>query len=247
MDIQQTAEVLRSELIALGTEQQALATARFFPEPIVCLGALATDIGEVTKQFHLAYTDLSGEQVLALSEHLLAEHQYHEEVMLAFSILDKYVGKHVDDALLFRFKYWLEHHVSNWAQVDNLCMKTIYRFCLKRTELLPQLQSWIHSPVPWCRRAVNVVWLKFINRKIGKTYYRLPVHLVFENCENLIADKDVYVQKSIGWLLKVTSTHYRHEVISFLQEHIHELDRATLRYAIEKLDSENKKALLAMK
>lgn len=243
----QLANILTEQLISIGTEQKAIATARFFPEAINSIGALAPDIKSVAQQFHRDYDGIEPAELLEVSETLLANARYHEEVLLAFLLLDKYVGKHFDDSLVDRFEYWLENYVSNWAHVDNLCMKTIYQFMRKRTYLLPSLQKWVHSDVNWCRRAVNVVWLKFIDRKIGKSIYCLPLELVFENCDLLLNDDDIYVQKSIGWLLKVVSTHYPQVVIDYLVANIKQIDRATLRYAIEKLEPESRHKLLSLK
>ena len=246
MNTEQYVNMLTKQLQLLGSEQKAKATARFFPEPIPCLGALAPDIKEVAQRFHSENNQLQASKVLAVTELMLASAKFHEETLLAFLILDKYVGKHFDDTLVERFRYWLEHYVSNWAHVDNLCMKTIYKFMLSRTYLLPQIQSWTNSKVAWCRRAVNVVWLKFINRKIGKNYYSIPLNLVFENCNLLLNDQDIYVQKSIGWLLKVTSTAYPVPVIEYLTANIQRIERPTLRYAIEKLEPETRRKLLLL-
>lgn len=238
---------LTEQLKSLGSEQKAQATARFFPEPISCIGALAPDIKQVAQKFHRDNKELEAAQVLAISEQMLANAEFHEETLLAFLILDKFVAKHFDETLVERFEYWLEHYVSNWAHVDNLCMKTIYQFMLSRTHMLPQLQKWTHSEVAWCRRAVNVVWLKFINRKIGKNYYSVPLPVIFDNCSLLLNDEDLYVQKSIGWLLKVTSTAYPMPVIEYLTVNIRQIDRATLRYAIEKLEPKARRKLLLLK
>lgn len=107
------ANQLTLELKSVGTTEKAQAVARFFPEPINSVGALANDITQVAKSFHHNYSELEADDVLAISEYLLANGEYHEDVLLAFLILDKYVGKAFDDALLDRFEYWLEHYVSN--------------------------------------------------------------------------------------------------------------------------------------
>ncbi|GMT98508.1 hypothetical protein KH5H1_26270 [Corallococcus caeni] len=55
------------------------------------------------------------------------------------------------------------------------------------------------------------------------------------------------VQKSVGWLLKVAADHHREAVVGFIQENISRMQRDTLRYAIERLAPEQRKALLALK
>jgi len=91
-----------------------------------------------------------------------------------------------------------------------------------------------------------VVWVKFIKRKIGKSIYTLDSQLVFKNCDLLLGDKDKFVQKSIGWLLKVTSVYHESEVISYLKKNVNQMPRSTFRYAIEKMNADTRKELLLM-
>lgn len=60
----------------------------------------------------------------------------------------------------------------------------------------------------------------------------------------LISDEDEFVQKSVGWLLKATSLHHEDEVIEYIEKNFNNMRRPTIRYAIEKMDSESKKRLL---
>ncbi|WP_212668768.1 DNA alkylation repair protein [Pseudoalteromonas sp. NBT06-2] len=106
---------------------------------------------------------------------------------------------------------------------------------------MEQTQHWAYSEVPWCRRASNVVWVKFIHRKIGKSIYCLDKKLIFKNCDLLLNDEDEYVQKSIGWLLKITSIHHEKDVIEYIEVHFTAMTRATIRYAIEKMDTDTRK------
>jgi len=225
--------------------EKAASAQRFFPSPINCFGANAKDIQEAVKGFFETNKKINADQVLELSKLILSRSDINEMRLSAFALIEKFVSKHYDDSLLHTFQYWLENYTDNWAQVDDLCLKTIYKFLMARPHLIASTKSWAHSNSPWCRRASNVVWVKFIHRKIKKQVYQLDPSLIVENCLLLIDDKDEYVQKSIGWLLKVTAVHHPDLVESFLYEHYQELDRSTLRYAIEKMPAEKRKAILA--
>ncbi|WP_247688523.1 DNA alkylation repair protein [Pseudoalteromonas sp. MMG012] len=236
---------VKSALMRRATAEKARASERYFPNGAVCLGVNAADIKYTINEFHQAYVDLTANDMLAIVEALLADAKYNEEVLCAFGLLNKFVKRHYDDRLLDRFKYWLEHYASNWAMVDDLCIKTIYLFLLSRPHLIEQTQHWARSEVCWCRRASNVVWVKFIERKIGKEVYRLDKGLVFKNCDILLSDPDEFVQKSIGWLLKVTAKYHQNEVVGYIQRNITQFPRATLRYAIEKMDINVRQRLLS--
>ncbi|MCO7225992.1 DNA alkylation repair protein [Pleionea sp. CnH1-48] len=237
---------LKSALKQVSTEEKAESSRRYFPNGIHCIGVNATDIKTIIADFHKSHSELSPEEVLAITEATLKQAEYHEEVMVAFGLVTKYVKKHYDDSLLERFEFWLEHYASNWAQTDDLCMKTIYQFMLSRPHLIEQVQRWGHSKVSWCRRGNCVVWVKFINRKIGKTVYVLDKKLIFKQCDLLLEDEDEFVQKGVGWLLKVTAAHHESDVIKYIKKNASKMTRGTLRYAIEKMDKEIRKGLLAL-
>lgn len=228
------------------SEEKAQTSRRYFPHGINCIGASAADIKLIISNFQQDNAKLTADEILVITEYLLKNAHYSEEVLLAFGLINKFVKKHYGDELMLRFEYWLEHYANNWSQVDDLCIKTIYQYLLARPHLIATTQHWAHSQVSWCRRASNVVWVKFIKRKIGKSIYYLDDKLVFNNCDLLIEDEDEFVQKSIGWLLKVTAIHHQQAVIDYLFLNHSNMARTTIRYAIEKMPLTTRKQVLAM-
>ncbi len=243
-------ERLKADLAAVSSAEKAEASRRYFPHGIHCIGATATDIKLIIKNFQLDHSDLTAGEMLAITEYVLSHAEFNEETLLAFGLINKFVKFNVkrednfDDDLLVRFEYWLEHYANNWSLVDDLCIKTIYQFLLSRPHLIESTQHWAYSGVSWCRRASNVVWVKFIKRKVGKATYYLDKALVFKNCDKLLEDDDEFVQKSIGWLLKVASVEHEEDVIAYLKKNYSKLQRTTLRYAIEKMDEDTRKLIL---
>lgn len=244
MDNQAYRNVIIQHMAELSSKEKAQSSARYFPDGIHCIGVTAGDITNIVKTFQSQFPELDADLTLSLVEYLLKHGDYHEEVMIAFGLLNRFVKKHYDDSLMYRFEYWLEHYTNNWAQVDDLCIKTIYQFFLARPHLIETTQHWSHSKVSWCRRASNVVWVKFIKRKIGRSEYKLDPALVFKNCDSLLSDEDEFVQKSVGWLLKVTALHHEQAVIDYLLKNGKSMLRGTIRYAIEKLDKDLRRQLL---
>jgi 3-methyladenine DNA glycosylase AlkD len=240
-------ESIKEKLAQCGSEAKAKKIQRYFSEPesIITQGAMAADLRRVITEFHQENAEFSPDQVLQISEALLKKAFYSEEVLVAFGILNKLVKRNFNDDLLSRFEYWLEHYASNWGHVDDLCIKTIYQFFLSRTHLIETIQPWSKSKVPWCRRASNVAWVKFIKRPIGSNTYFLNKALVFENCDFLMSDKHIYVQKSIGWLLKVTAKHHEGDVLHYLRTNAKYMKRSTARYALEKVSKESRERVLS--
>ena len=242
---------IKADLKKLSSTEKAEASRRYFPHGINCIAVTAADIKFIIKNFHSDYADLTADDMLSITEYILIHAKFNEEFLLAFGLINKFVKINTSrednygDDLLIRFKYWLEHYANNWSLVDDLCIKTIYQFLMSRPHLIQETQHWVHSEVSWCRRASNVVWVKFIKRNIGKSTYYLDKTLVFKNCDFLLDDDDEFVQKSIGWLLKVTAVEHNSDVVAYIQKNVSKMTRPTLRYAIEKMDTESRKILLA--
>ncbi len=237
---------IKSNLKTISTPEKAEASRRYFPHGIHCIGANAADIKFVISEFQASNPNLNATQMLAVTEYLLQNAEYSEETMVAFGLINKFVKQHYDESLLLRFEFWLENYATNWSLVDDLCIKTIYNFFMARPELITSTQHWTYSNAAWCRRASNVVWVKFVKRKMGKATYCLEKELIFKNCTILMSDEDEFVQKSIGWLLKVTSQHHEKDVIAYIEQNYNRMPRSTIRYAIEKMDAPTRKKLLTI-
>jgi 3-methyladenine DNA glycosylase AlkD len=245
-DVASDAEKLRAVLRSKADPALAETAQRYFPHRIDTLGVTNTEVMRIADAFVAGHADLSDKDRLALAEALICGGGPHEHVLLGFALVRKAVKRSYDDSLLKRFRYWLEHHVSNWAQCDDLCLKVIYPFFLGRPQLITSIQPWTNSKSPWVRRAANVALIKFVKRKIGKTMYELPLEVVFENTRRLLADPDTYVQKSVGWLLKATAEYHQAEVVGFIKANVGKMQRGTLRYAIEKMGEQQRKTLMAL-
>ncbi|MFT7054191.1 MAG: 3-methyladenine DNA glycosylase AlkD, partial [Psychromonas sp.] len=239
-------ERIKNDLERVSTAQKAESSRRYFPHGVNCIGATASDIKLIISHFQAENEDMSAKEMLTITEYILLNAEFSEEVLIAFGLINKFVNRHYDDDLLLRFEYWLEHYATNWSHVDDLCIKTIYQFFLSRPHLIEKTNHWAYSKIPWCRRASNVVWVKFVKRKIGNSIYYLNKELVFKHCDLLINDQDEFVQKSIGWLLKATSVHHQDAVIKYIEMNVEKMTRLTIRYAIEKMDPSIRKGILSL-
>ena len=237
---------IKTELENISTVEKAVSSRRYFPNGVNCIGATAADIKLIVSNFQAQNAEITAAEMLAITEFILRNAEFSEEVLIAFGLINKFVKNHYDDDLLLRFEFWLENYTSNWSHVDDLCIKTIYQFLIARPHLIERTNHWALSKVSWCRRASNVVWVKFIKRKIGKSIYYLDKKLVFRNCDLLINDEDEFVQKSIGWLLKATSLHHQDDVVKYIENNFAKMTRSTIRYAIEKMDADTRKNILSL-
>jgi len=105
-------------------------------------------------------------------------------------------------------------------------------------EYLNNLKDFARSENRWMRRASAVSLI--VPAKKGKFLQE-----VMEIADILLLDEDDMVQKGYGWMLKVASQAHQEESFSYVVRNQAGMPRTALRYAIEKMPAEMKKAAMA--
>lgn len=231
---------LEDALLAEASEEHASSLQRYFPDPVAALGVSNAQVAKIAAQAVAEHPALQAADWLDVADHFARSHAHHEHFILASALVAK-VARGLDDEsrLLDRMKAWLENDASNWAQCDDLCIKPLYIYLKRRPQLLGRIHAWSISASPWCRRASNVALVKFVGRTSA-----VELAQVLANCARLLPDPDPYVQKGIGWMLKVVSQYEQQAVLDFLTRHGGDMERGTLRYAIEKLPPQLRRTFL---
>jgi 3-methyladenine DNA glycosylase AlkD len=126
-----------------------------------------------------------------------------------------------------------QDHVDDWGLCDALAKIYTKILVVMPDEVYAQLKAWNHSENLWKRRQ-SVVSLLYYSR----TKTRYPT---FSEVEQLItpllADKEYYVQKGVGWSLRELHTVYPKETLPWLKAHIKQVSAIAFTIAIEKMDA----------
>lgn len=218
---------------------------RYFPTRVPALGVGNGAVADLAYRWVGEHPDLSPADRLSIADTLIERSKHHEETLTGFALLHRIAKRQLGGELLGQARIWLDLHVTNWAQCDDLCLKLLYPFFLGHLDEIPRTQEWIHGG-PWARRAANVSVVKFVRRRVGRTVYELPVAHVLDNCTALMSDEEFYVQKGIGWLLKVTAQVHPEVVEEYLRTWHTRMKRDTFRYALEGMSSEDRRVLMAL-
>jgi len=129
--------------------------------------------------------------------------------------------------------------IDNWAHSDGL--SDIYAHLMERMPdiIYAQYQLWNQSANPWERRQSLVGMLLYSKkRKI-----LLPASKLLDMVEPLIADKDYFVQKGLGWALREIGNIYPDQAMAFLNTYCAVLHPAAFATATEKISPAAKTAL----
>lgn len=127
--------------------------------------------------------------------------------------------------------------MSNWAACDTLCNHTVGAFIEQFPSYQDQLLLWARAESRWVRRA-SAVSLIIPARK------GLFTETIFGIADLLRMDTDPMVQKGYGWMLKASSESDSERVFAYVMQHRNTMPRTALRYAIEKLTIEKRRAAM---
>lgn len=225
---------LQSALRALGDPDIAAQSQRFFKtakgeygEGDVFIGVRVPVIRAQAKVF--AALDLKEALALLRSD-------VHEERLCALVILVQQFNKGTDDIQRSIYHEYLKHskYVSGWDLVDLSAHPIVGGYLLKRDR--EKLTELAQSKMLWQRRIAIIATLHFIKRAQLDDTFRLA--------DILLNDSEDLIHKAVGWMLREAGKHKQGRLNAFLRQRYQRMPRTMLRYAIEKLSEEQRKAYL---
>ncbi|WP_083259513.1 DNA alkylation repair protein [Cellulosimicrobium cellulans] len=222
-----TAAEFRAALLTLATAEQRRKYARFFPGDDSFVGVRMGDVFTLAK----AAIDLPVAEIEAL-----LDDRVHEVRAGACSIMGKAATarrvvpeRHAElVALLLR----RHDRVDTWDLVDLTAHQVLGTWLLDR----PRDPLYELAAAPdWPRRRAAVVATAAFLRQ-GQVDDTLAL------AERLRDDPAPFVQKGVGWMLRVVGDVEPERFRAFLDEHAAAMPPATLRAAVEKLPAAERKA-----
>ena len=226
---------IRKELVK-NSDQRTLESSRnFFKEEIISYGVKSATVIKISKDFFKTIKNKSKEDVFTYCDELWQSNNLEESFIACNWSYS--VHKEFQPADFEVFEKWIRSYVTNWASCDTFCNHTVGEFIEMYPEYLSRLKEMTKSENRWMRRASAVSLI--IPAKKG-----MFLKDVFEIADMLLTDQDDLVQKGYGWMLKVACQKHQQEVFEYIMIHKSIMPRTALRYAIEKMPSEMKKAAM---
>ena len=211
------------------------SSRKFFKEEIQSYGVKSVFVSRMSKDYFKSIKNNSKEEIFGLCEQLWKS-QTLEESFIACN-WSYFVHKEYQPNDFKVFEKWISNYVNNWASCDTLCNHTVGEFIEMYPEYVSRLKEMAKSENRWMRRASAVSLI--IPAKKG-----LFLQDIFEIADMLLMDKDDLVQKGYGWMLKVACQKHQQEVFEYIISKKSIMPRTALRYAIEKMPEDMKKAAM---
>ncbi len=203
------AEALR----AAGTPERAAQEKRYLKSELEFYGVTVPEMRRVVTGAVRGYPGLDGAGMVAWAVALWGE-PVHERRMAAVEILTLAAPRlgAAELAVVER----LVRESGTWALVDGLAVNVAGQIALRDPRSWPVIDGWAVDADFWVRRSALLSLLRGIRR-------RQPDLARFTRyAEPMLAEREFFIRKAIGWVLREISKHDPGWVASWTQQHLSE-------------------------
>jgi len=224
------AEIIADELLAALTEQadpvRAEAEARYLKSDRLHLGVAVPIIRRLTIAAARRFPVEAAADARDLSS-ALWDQDFHESRMAAVEVLVAHAGLLGPDDL--DFVEGLLRDSGTWALVDNLAEKVAGPVVAAHPASAVTLDRWAGDDDFWIRRSAVLALLGPIRAGGG------DVDRFFRYADALVGEREFFIRKALGWVLRELSKTRPHLVAGWLADHGGEVSGVTRREAVKYL------------
>ncbi|MDP9252759.1 MAG: DNA alkylation repair protein, partial [Chloroflexota bacterium] len=218
----------------VGTPARAAGTKAYLKSDLRFYGTTMPEIRRAANDFARTHRDLSRAQLRAIVDEL-----WSTDVFELRSAGVALLSRHAE-LLQERDPPWLLGFVrrsKTWAHVDWLAADVIGGVVGKSRTALKRLPAWARDENFWVRRTALLAQLRQLSHEAGdfKLFARLAAPM--------LGEREIFIRKAIGWVLREVSKKRPQLVFEFLREHRDEVSGLTLSEGAKYLPPAQRRAL----
>jgi 3-methyladenine DNA glycosylase AlkD len=225
-DAERAALAVADALRAVGTADRAAQEKRYLKSELEFFGVTVPELRRVVRAAVRAYPGLGAGELVAWAAELWRA-PVHERRMAAVEVLTLAAPRlgTGDLATVER----LLRESGTWALVDGLAVNVAGEIAVCDPRSWPVIDGWAVDADFWLRRSALLALLRGI--RTGRpdlprfTRYARP----------LLAEREFFIRKAIGWVLREISRRDPDWVASWTQRHLSEMSGVTFREAVRRL------------
>jgi 3-methyladenine DNA glycosylase AlkD len=223
---------IEAELRAVGTTERAEGEKRYLKSDLDFLGVT---VGQVRAPVRRVAPSLDRPGTLALAEALWDSTVFDRRLAAAL-LLDARADLLEPDDLTVVER--LIRDSRTWALVDVLAGDVAGAVLVRHPGAAGRLDRWGADEDFWVRRAALLALRRPM--KAG-----LPLDRFLSYADAMLDDKEFFVRKAIGWVLREEGKRRPDEVVAWLAPRSHRASGVTMREAVKYLAPTDRDALLA--
>lgn len=225
---------LDQALKALGSPARAAKEKAYLKSPLTFYGVGVPLIRQLAKETARLHQDIPADALFRLVA-VLWWTQVHEMRSLAIAILEKKSKQLAPEHLELLIELVRDSHT--WAHVDWLAIKVIGPLAAQAPNQADTLRQWAEDDNFWVRRTAILAQLDRLKAGSG------DFNLFAELATPLLGDKEFFIRKAIGWVLREVSKKRPERTLAYLQAHRGRMSGLTLREGAKRLSAEQRQQL----
>ena len=218
-----------------GTPKRAEGEKRYLKSELEFFGATLGQINGVVRSFAREHPGLTHDELVEMTTELWSRPNF-ERRMAAVSLFESY-----PDLVLQRDLPLLERLVresKTWALVDGLAVNVLGGLVVRAPGTSKRLDRWARDDDFWVRRSALLSQLRPLRQGA-------PFETFARWAEPMLDEKEFFIRKAIGWVLRETGKSRPEEVDAWLAPRTDRASGVTVREAVKYLPGPRRKALLA--
>lgn len=235
MNVAGEVRALRAALAAAGSAERARGQQAYLKSDLRFLGADMPAIRRVTRALGTRVQAEDDTSLRPLVEALWRT-RVHELRAVAMLVLERRA-----DALGARDLPLLERLLResrSWAYLDWICLKVLAPMLLRVDRVRRTLPRWASDDDFWMRRASLLTLLPAVKRG------DVPFGAFAALAVPMLGEKEFFIRKAIGWVLREVSKTNPAVVAAFLRTHRADVSGLTMREGAKYLSPRARRALL---
>ena len=210
----------RKRFIAVGTPARAKQEQAYLKSDLRFYGASVPEIRRASADFARAHPDLTRTELRTIVDGLYAS-GWHDLRSASIALLGRY------QSLLHQSDLpWLAGLVrssNTWAHVDWLAADIIGGVVERYPASLRRLPAWAKDESFWVRRTALLAQVRVLSRGDG------DFDLFARLAAGMLDEREFFIRKAIGWILREVSKRRPELVYRFLREHRDEVSSLSLQ------------------
>jgi 3-methyladenine DNA glycosylase AlkD len=232
---------MEADLRAAGTTERAVKEKAYLKSALDFAGASLSAIGGCAKQVRRDNPNLSGSDVVALADELWSS-RLHERRMVAVMLLELYAAQLVPADLAHLERLIRDSYT--WALVDGLAgdvAASINAANPGDATVDAAVRRWAADGDFWVRRSALLAHLKTLGRRGSFEGW----DRFCEFADAMLDEREFFIRKAIGWVLREASKTHAVEVADWLQPRVSRISGITIREAVRYLSDSDRESLMA--
>lgn len=229
------ADHLRTVLKNGASAPHTVEVQRFFKDEIQSRGWYTDELRKLARRFSRVVANDAGiDYLFDVCDNLFRGKMLEEKILAVLMLEDK-----VNDLTEAHFRQlitWLDR-VSTWADHDALASYLLGPLMVLEPKRSAHTLRWMKSKNIWHRRAAAVSLIRGVRKQM---FARETKSVTV----TLLNDKDLMVQKGLGWLLREQAKYDRDRALPLLRSIRRKAPRLVLRTACETLPPELRNEIL---